>query len=244
MADITYRTRRQILGFDEQGFRVWQVIEEARSLPAEKTALIIVDMWDRHWSEGFSRRTAALAGPLDAAVRRSREAGVLIVHAPSGVEAFYAHDAVRRRLLAAPPVTPPERPVPAYPLPIDDTDGGSETLDLHPPYEEVWTCQSPGIFIDQTRDVLCGDEGDRLYSYLVSRGITCLLYTGVATNMCVLHRSFGIKPMLARGLEPFLVRNLTDVIYNPARPPYVTHAEARALVVGYVEKFYCPSLEL
>ena len=32
-----------------------------------------------------------------------------------------------------------------------------------------------------------------------------------------------------------------DALYNPAMPPYVSHEEGTALVVGYIEKFWCPT---
>ncbi len=47
---------------------------------------------------------------------------------------------------------------------------------------------------------------------------------------------------LARwGFTVALARDLTDTMYNPARPPYVSHDEGTQLVVGYVEKFWCPT---
>jgi hypothetical protein len=61
--------------------------------------------------------------------------------------------------------------------------------------------------------------------------------------MCILNRSFGIKNMLRRGWRTLLVRDLTDAMYNPASPPYLSHEEGTALVVGYIEKFYCPTID-
>ena len=40
-----------------------------------------------------------------------------------------------------------------------------------------------------------------------------------------------------------LIRDLTDSMYNPARPPYVDHDEGTRLVVGYVEKFWGASID-
>ena len=44
------------------------------------------------------------------------------------------------------------------------------------------------------------------------------------------------------GVDVYLVRDLTDAIYDPAKPPYVSHDEGTDLVVGYIEKFWCPTL--
>jgi hypothetical protein len=69
-----------------------------------------------------------------------------------------------------------------------------------------------------------------------------MLILGVHTNMCVLHRSFGIKQMVRWGVEPVLIRDLTDTMYNPAMPPYVSHDEGTRLTIEYIEKFWCPTV--
>jgi hypothetical protein len=61
--------------------------------------------------------------------------------------------------------------------------------------------------------------------------------------MCILNRSFAIKQMVRWGLPVALVRDLTDSLYNPARPPYVNHDAGTALVIAYIEKFWCPSID-
>ena len=71
---------------------------------------------------------------------------------------------------------------------------------------------------------------------MVQPGIEHLFIMGVHTNMCVLNRSFAIKQMVRWGKQVALVRDLTDAMYNPARPPYVSHAEGTDLVIGYIER--------
>jgi hypothetical protein len=65
---------------------------------------------------------------------------------------------------------------------------------------------------------------------------------GVHTNMCVLNRSFAIGPMVRRGVDVALVRDLTDTMYNPKAPPHVPHDEGTNLVVEHIEKYWCPSM--
>ena len=48
--------------------------------------------------------------------------------------------------------------------------------------------------------------------------------------------------MVRWGIRPILIRALTDAMYNPAMPPYVSHEEGTNLVVGYIEKFWCPTM--
>ena len=40
----------------------------------------------------------------------------------------------------------------------------------------------------------------------------------------------------------YLVRDLTDVMYNPAMPPKVTQAAATDMVVAFIERNWCPSV--
>jgi nicotinamidase-related amidase len=227
------------------GLRCWETREEEAHCPAAETALIIVDMWDRHWSDGASRRCATLAEKINETVIRARARGILIVHAPSDTMDFYRETEGRKRFLETAETGPVSEPVPVkdYPLPIDDSDGGSDSVDQYPPNTKAWKRQTEKIEIDHSRDLVCGDEGERLHSFLASRGIRSLIYMGVHTNMCILNRSFGIKNMLRRGYKTFLVRDLTDAMYNPERPPYLSHGEGTALVVGYIEKFYCPTID-
>ena len=126
------------------------------------------------------------------------------------------------------------------PLPVDTADHGTTTTE-NDPYS-AWSCQHPAIDIDAERDLI-SDEGGRVIACLQVRGIDRLLILGVHTNMCVLHRSFAIKQMSRWGMRMALLRDLTDTMYSPARPPYVSHDEGTRLVVEYAEKFWCPSLE-
>jgi hypothetical protein len=65
---------------------------------------------------------------------------------------------------------------------------------------------------------------------------------GVHTNMCVLNRSFAIKQMTRWGIRCVLVRDLTDAMYNPKKRPNVTHEEGTELVIGHIEKWWCPTV--
>jgi hypothetical protein len=60
--------------------------------------------------------------------------------------------------------------------------------------------------------------------------------------MCILNRSFAIKQLVRWGISVALVRDLTDAMYDPALPPYVSHAQGTELVIGYIEKFWCPTV--
>jgi hypothetical protein len=169
-----------------------------------------------------------------------RSRGVQILHAPSDTMDFYAGHPARVRMGEAPPAEPPpplERADP--PLPVDASDGGSDTGEK--PWFKAWIRQHPAIRIDPDRDGI-SEDGREIYAFMKSRGITGLILMGVHTNMCILGRSFGIRQMVRWGIPVVLVRDLTDAMYNPAMPPYVSHDEGTRLVVAYIEKFWCPTV--
>lgn len=234
--------RSQQLGQDENGHLCWQVSETPRVLRAAQTAILICDMWDQHWSRGASERVNEMAPRMNRVVSAARSKGVRVIHAPSDTLDFYAGSAARQRALDAPPVKPPAEIEHADPpLPIDDSDGGSDTGET--PWHKAWRRQHPAIAIDDERDLIT-DRGHEVVNILHQHGIQHVIIMGVHTNMCVLNRSFGIKQLVRWDIDVALARNLTDTMYNPAMPPYVSHDEGTRLVVAYIEKFWCPTVEL
>lgn len=232
--------RSQVLGKNANGNSEWQAVSTAYSLVPTQTAFIVCDMWDRHWSRGATERVSVLAPRIDALLRLGRGKGVHIIHAPSDTMSFYAGTPARRRAEQATPVEPPkplDRPYP--PLPIDDSDGGSDTGEK--PWFKAWSRQHAAIEIDQERDVI-SDNGGEIYNYFKAAGVQTVFLMGVHTNMCVLNRSFAIRQMVLWGMKAVLVRDLTDAMYNPAMRPYVSHVEGTRLVVEFIEKFWCPSV--
>lgn len=225
---------------DNAGHSCWQVVTARQPWSCRSTGLLLCDVWDRHWCRGANERLAGLLGRMNQVVFAARSRGLKIIHAPSDTVDFYAGTQARECVLAAPAVSPPpDRELPDPPLPVDASDEGADTGETQP--FRAWTRQHPAIDIDYSRDAI-SDDGVEVYRFMRCRGLDRLLIMGVHTNMCVLHRSFGIKQMVRWGVPVALIRDLTDAMYNPARPPYVDHAEGTRLVVEFIEKFWCPTV--
>lgn len=240
MSAFLLNLRQQRLAQDAGGHNYWQEETTQRTVPGDKVAILICDMWDNHWSRGAVEREAALIPPMNAVLAAARSRGAHIIHAPSETMDFYAEHPTRQRILTFPPVVPPpDRDHATPPLPVDASDQGSDTGEPNP--YKAWSRQHPAVVIDADHDLL-SDKGTEIYSYLQAQGIEQVLIMGVHTNMCVLNRSFAIKQMVKWGVPIALVRDLTDTMYNPAMPPYVSHDEGTRLVVAYIEKFWCPSV--
>jgi nicotinamidase-related amidase len=238
--EFTLHLRRYAADRDAGGHALWREVIDTRVMPANQIAIIICDMWDDHWSRGAAERVAEMVPRMNDIVGAARAHGVHIIHAPSDTLQFYAGAEARLRATAAPvALLPHDQEHTDPPLPIDDSDEGSDTGETGS--YRAWSRQHPGLEIDPSVDAISAD-GREVYNLLDLWGVTQTLIMGVHTNMCVLNRPFAIKQMVRWGVPIALVRDLTDTMYNPAMPPYVSHTEGTALVVGYIERFWCPSI--
>ena len=219
-----------------------------------KTAIIVCDMWDDHWCKSAAARVVELAGPMNQMLKQARQQGVFIIHAPSSVTGFYRDTPQRRRAQNAPfaktpvPLATAERWGTAWcwtdakhegVLPIDDSDMGCSCTGQKCTIREAWTRQIATLEL-APEDALT-DNGQETWNLLTERGIDHVILCGVHLNMCVLGRPFAIRQMVYLGKDVALIRDFTDTMYNPERPPGVDHFTGTDLVVGHVERYWCPS---
>lgn len=229
-------------------------VEKKVNWEAGKTALIICDMWDDHWCKSAARRVGEMAGPMNEMVNAAREKGVFIIHAPSSVVSFYDKTPQRKLAKAAPfskspvPLSVKERwgtnwcwPDPKYEgvLPIDDSDMGCSCKGEKCEIREAWTRQIKTI--ELVKGDALTDNGQETWNLLAERKIDNVILCGVHLNMCVLGRPFGIRQMVKLGKNVALMRDMTDTMYNPERPPGVDHFTGTDLVINHVEQYWCPS---
>ncbi len=230
------------------------VVEKKVRWEAKKTALIICDMWDDHWCRSAALRVGELARPLNEVVKTMRTHGVFVIHAPSTCTGFYDGSPQRKRAQAAPfvktpvPLATAQRwgtawcwtdPKREAVLPIDDSDMGCDCSPEKCPIREAWKRQIRSIDIADADAIT--DDGQETWNLLSERGIENVILCGVHLNMCVLGRPFAIREMVKLGKNVALMRDMTDTMYNPERPPGVSHYEGTDLVIEHVEKYWCPS---
>ena len=80
----------------------FRVVQKKLEWEPKQTAIIICDMWDQHWCKGATSRVGELGPRMNEIVRKARDKGVLIVHAPSGTVDFYEGHPARRLAQNAP----------------------------------------------------------------------------------------------------------------------------------------------
>lgn len=234
---LRVRTRMELY----RGSGEWREAAVDEAFSPSASALILCDMWDRHWCDGASARVDQLARKMAPVIDLARSRGVLIIHAPSETMAFYAKAPERLKVLAIVPVAlPADRGLTDPPLPIDDSDGGCDTPNNRLPVNyRAWTRENAAIPIGDSD--LISDTGREVYSALSARGIHTLLFAGVHANMCILKRSFAIRQMTNWGIHCILIRDLTDAMYNPAKRPFVSHEQGTELVIEHIEKYWAPT---
>jgi len=226
---------------------------EARTRMTEwnvaETAIIICDMWEDHPCKMAAHRVDVMAPEMNRVISAARSHGVQIIHAPSGGMSHYDATPHRRRIKAAPAVKPP---VPLekwcyldpareaeYPIPYTQTREDCDDPELSPD-TNTSRRQHPAIKIVGF-DVV-SDRGDEIFNLIEQLGIKNVILMGVHVQYCVLGRPFGIRQMVRLGKNVVLCRDLTDALYNPLTPPYVSQARGTELAVEHVEKYWCPSI--
>lgn len=241
---LTLHTLRRLPA--NTGLNQWQTVERTVEWSPARTAIVICDMWDKHWCPDATERVGELAPRMNEVVKAARVKGVLIIHCPSDTMPFYEGHPGRKLAQAAPKVHPkvPLQPWCALdpakepPLPIDDSDQGCDGCpDCKP--SRAWSRQHPAIEIADGDAITDSAEA---YYLMRQRAITNVVVMGVHVNMCVLGRPFSIRQMVAQGQNVVLMRDLTDSMYSHRSRPWVSHFRGTELVVEHIEKYWCPTI--
>ena len=237
---LTLRERKQADG------RI-DLVERSIEWKASETAIIICDMWDDHFCKCAAQRVGVMAPRMNAVLTAARDHGVMIIHAPSGTVEMYADTPFRKRMQLAKAAKPPVAIAPwchldpdkEPPMPVDTTKSSCDDAVVGAVVKK-FSRQHPGLDISGYDGI--SDSGAEIYNFCVQEGIKNIAIMGVHTNMCVLGRSFGIRQQVRLGMNVALVRDLTDAMYDPRQPPYVSHNRGTELVIEHIERYWCPSI--
>ncbi|MDR2472629.1 MAG: isochorismatase family protein, partial [Tannerella sp.] len=227
----------------EQGLRI--ITNNIQQWLPSQTAIIICDMWDKHWCDGATARVAEMAPQLNEVLNIARAKGVKIVHAPSDCIDYYKDFKGRKEAakyldkklaaLAAGNKLPSEE---GAVWPVDQSDEGCEEPDCKP--HRAWKKQIDALEVADND--LISDNGAEIGSYFKKKGIKNVILTGVHTNMCVIGRSFGLRAMKRMGMNVVLMRDMTDLMYNHQMAPRVNHFSGLDLMIEYIETYVCPTI--
>lgn len=217
---------------------------------ASKTAVIVCDMWAKHWCAGATYRVEQMAPRMNVFLAEARRRGALVIHAPSGGMRHYENHPARKRAQEAPRGENLPDGIDRWckqleveegqPWPIDQADGGCDCEPQCPQNQQAMDLRQTAALEIRPDDALT-DSGIECWNLLEQQEVEHVLMVGVHTNMCVLGRPFGIRNLVRAGKEVVLVRDLTDAMYNSRRAPQVPHVRGTELVVEYIERLICPT---
>jgi nicotinamidase-related amidase len=206
----------------------------------EQAALVMVDVWDIHPYESHLERGGEITRDrLVPVADACRAAGVTVVHAPSPGQAVKYPQWVR--YAGDREVVGPSASEDSWPPKDFRSRTGEYARFAKPehkrrqdwladelPKRAIMPCiePKPADFVVQ--------NGDQLHRLLRHRGILHLFYAGFATNMCVLHRDYGIIAMQKRGYNIVLLRDCTVGIESAETVADMVHTRAAVSIVEMI----------
>ena len=218
--DISLKVRYyRALPTDAPGYE-----EEIFKLPVDKTALVGMHCWNigcpdgpaedvdfcvgLGWPQATAEAGRIMVEVIRPAMDQARGISMPVIHVESDwMDAEYPHIPSRRR-----------RDQETFPEGVP----GEMLARAH---GRDYLTRSPLVGMRRAALVSpVGDEPmffytDRLDEYLRERGIDTLIYTGFATDMCVLGADGGARPMLSLGYRCILMRDATVGVETPESFP-------------------------
>ena len=192
-----------------------EIITQTTELNPEKTAIIIIDMWNSHWCMTAAERVASMVPRMNEVLRIARNLGMQIIWNPSDVITSYSGYPQYEKAVAVEQLTTPKiraTPSTKFTAPVGSCMCGKGFCCGG---NYGWDDMNPDLIIDDS-DLLSAST-DEIYTLLAERNITGIIYMGVHTNMCVYGKPGGLDEMWQAGFNCALARDLNDAftMYDP-----------------------------
>lgn len=229
----------------------WQVTHSVEKLDPAKTAIVVIDMWDKHSCKSFTAKLGNMVPRMNPVLESARKLHMQIVFAPSDVLGFYRDYPQRKTMLAVPEHAEPGKVAfnpPPPPGPTDFCECGPDQPCKKQAFGS-WSRQHPDLRIEENDLIGDCNNARELMNLCAERDIDTLLYMGVASNMCVLDRSMGVRNMKGHGFRTIVVSDMVEAITSnglnaQGKPdPAFTPAAGTARVQRHIEQFFCPTLD-
>ncbi len=215
------------------------------SIPVSQTALVLVDVWQRHYiKEPEERAGVIIDNKLLPLLDACRKEGLSIIHAPSlpvakqhpnWVNLLSEEDKVSKR-----DSWPPAQflnksgSYQSYRRPIEPREAERQQLpplDFHPKVQPL------------AGEAVIG-TGEELHRYCKQNGILFLLFAGFNTNACILSRDYGTLEMSKRGYEIVLVRDCTTGMESKETQPTLSQTTGATLLLEMFGQYSIASDEI
>ena len=214
--NVRYLAMRSAGPDDNVEGKIWP-IEEPFAVDPAQIAMVLVDTWNKHPVKSHLESSGEIMRTVIAPLLRSvRAAGIPLIYAPSPDVAPNCPQWKRR---FGDRVPSPLSPIPEWPpAALRARQGpyaryarrpGETPHEYTGPFPDWWRWDGIAEVIapHEQDDVVA--TGDELNEVLTERRVAILIYVGFATNICVIHRDYGVLAMGARGYLPILLRDCT-----------------------------------
>ena len=229
-----------------------QIIVTRQTFHGSQLAALVVDTWNSHPDSAMASRTASLVPRMNQALAAARDLGITVIFCPSDCLADFDGTPYRNNIMNLPYRQTGDNgfnpPLPPY---TDSGAGDMVPLAKAVPAYPMWTHQHPDLAMKPGD--LASLDLQEIFNYCAENGITSLLYTGVAANMCVASwRTFSMVEMKRFcNLEPIMVRDLTDSMTLNGRSPAdhsavdltMTPDRGHREVTAHNEQYICSTID-
>jgi len=184
-------------------------------LNPDRTAIIVIDMWNYHWCMTCSERVGAMVPRMNAVLESARKAGILIIWNPTDVVTAYSGLPQYERAAAMTTRKLPEiREAPQVKFTAPRAAcmcGPGISCRVNYGHDAM----HPDFIIGD--DDLFSSSTDAICTILSERGVKDVIYMGVATNICVFGKPGAVSYLWKAGFNCMLARDLNDAFtgYNP-----------------------------
>jgi hypothetical protein len=219
-----------------------QVQRSTESVDPKKTAVIVVDAWHYHWCRTWRNRAGSLIPRFNHSLGGARKLGMTLIFSPTNAMRDMHATPQRKATLALPdrPLPPLSKVADPYPGSLrfgmcecglgDDCFYTNNVNNQHPDLK-----MADGEFIALTQQ--------EAYNVLTSRGMTHIIYTGFATNMCMWGKPTGMKYMRQFGFKCMVARDLTEAITRYAEGSF-NPTRGTLEVIEVIERDLAPSISM
>ena len=244
MIELTLQTR------DQQG----NIHTTSEQVDPRKVGVIAVDCWHYHWCRTWRNRAASLIPRFNYCFDAARKLGMTLVFSPTNATRDL-HDAPQRKATLA---------LPNHSLPSlqnfqaaalgagaggwPDPVGGALRWGMCECglgeacfYHNNTNAQHPDL--KMTTDDYIALTQQEAYNIFKERGITHILYTGFATNMCMWAKPTGMKYMKQFDFRCFFARDLTEAITGYLEESF-TPTQGTNEIIQLIEAHLAPSIDM
>jgi len=201
------------------------------NLNHKKTAIIIVDAWDKHWCKSFTHTLNNMCPKINTFKEFYKKKGCLIIHCPSDCINFYNKNKLKHHNIKEIENNLfKKRPLQPDPY----TYGCCCDNPCQNKNKRVWKRQHSSIKIDDD-DYIIDDNKQNLYNIIKTYNIENLIYTGFALNMCILGRNIGIKTTSKWDINIYISKKHTDIFYNVK---YNKELNTRQEAINFINDYY------